>query len=148
MDRRKERAHTVASAIEINRPVNLKKCLRALAVTHGLVREVSDEEILDAKAQIGPGGLGCEPAAAASLAGLKRLVAEQVISPGDRVVCVLTGHVLKDPGVSVDYHSLSVEEFRAKYAGKFDVRKLSFQNRPVRVPNDLETILRTLEECL
>ena len=148
MDRRKERAHTVASAIEINRPVNLKKCLRALAVTHGLVREVSDEEILDAKARIGSGGLGCEPASAASLAGLRRLVAEQVVSPDDRVVCVLTGHVLKDPAVSVDYHSLSSDEFHAKYAGRFDVRKLAFQNRPVRVPNDLKTILKTLEEYL
>jgi threonine synthase len=148
MDRRNDRAHTVASAIEINRPVNLKKCLRALAVTEGLVREVTDDEILDAKARIGSGGLGCEPASAASVAGLRRLVREQVISPDDRVVCVLTGHVLKDPLVSVDYHSLSLEEFRAKYAGKFDVGKPGFQNRPVQVPNDLETILKTLEEYL
>lgn len=148
MDERNDRAHTVASAIEINRPVNLKKCLRALEVTDGLVREVPDADILDAKARIGAGGLGCEPASAASVAGLKLLVEQQLISPDDRVACVLTGHVLKDPDVTVDYHSLTLDEFRAKYAGKFDVAKLSFQNRPIKVPNDLGAILKTLEETL
>ena len=148
MDERNDRAHTVASAIEINRPVNLKKCLRALEVTDGLVREVSDEDILDAKARVGAGGLGCEPASAASVAGLKHLVQEGVISPDDRVACVLTGHVLKDPNVSVDYHSLPVEAFRKKYAEKFEVTKLGFQNQPIKVPNDLEEILKVLEEVL
>ena len=148
MDERGDRARTVASAIEINRPVNLKKCLRAIAVTGGLVREVPDAEILDAKAVIGAGGLGCEPASAASVAGLKLLVEEGTVSPDDRVACVLTGHVLKDPDVSVDYHSMTLDAFREKYAGKFDVRKLGFQNRPVKVPNDLDVILKTLEELL
>ena len=63
------RASTIASAIEINRPVNLTKCLRALETCDGVVREVTDQEILDAKAQVGAGGLGCEPASAASVAG-------------------------------------------------------------------------------
>ena len=63
------RASTIASAIEINRPVNLGKCLRALEWCRGVVRQVSDQEILDAKAQVGAGGLGCEPASAASVAG-------------------------------------------------------------------------------
>jgi len=148
MDERNDRAHTVASAIEINRPVNLKKCLRAIEVTDGLVREVPDADILDAKAKIGAGGLGCEPASAASVAGLKLLVAEGVVSPDDRVACVLTGHVLKDPNVSVDYHSMALDAFRAKYAEKFDVTKISFPNHPVKVPNDLGEILRTLEGLL
>ena len=138
----------MASAIEINRPVNLKKCLRALEVTDGLVREVPDSEILDAKARIGAGGLGCEPASGATVAGLKRLVEEGVISRDDRVACVLTGHVLKDPNVSVDYHSLDVDAFRAKYAHKFDVDRISFPNNPIKVPNDLTVILKTLEEHL
>src|SRR5581483_10683820 len=60
------KASTIASAIEINRPVNLKKCLRALDFCQGLVRQVSDQEIMDAKARVGAGGLGCEPASAAS----------------------------------------------------------------------------------
>ena len=72
------------------------KCLRALEWCDGLVRKVPDQEILDAKAQVGAGGLGCEPASAASVAGLKRLVAEGVIGPDQRVVCILTGHQLKD----------------------------------------------------
>ena len=148
MDERSDRAHTVASAIEINRPVNLKKCLRALEVTDGLVREVPDGDILDAKARIGAGGLGCEPASAASVAGLKLLVEQGVISPDDRVACVLTGHVLKDPNVSVDYHSLKLGEFRKKYAEKFEVTRLSFPNHPIKVPNDLEAILKTLEDRL
>ena len=148
MDARGDRAHTVASAIEINRPVNLKKCLRALEATNGLVREVPDDDILDAKAAIGAGGLGCEPASAASVAGLRLLVREQVISPDDRVACVLTGHVLKDPDLSVDYHSLSLDDFRAKYARKFEVKHLGRQNSPVKVPNDLGVILKTLKERL
>jgi len=145
MDRENLRAHTVASAIEINRPVNLKKCLRALEVTDGVVREVSDEAILDAKARVGASGLGCEPASAASVAGVKLLVEEGVIGKNERVACVLTGHVLKDPHVSVDYHSLSVEAFDKKYP-KYTVKGLAFQNKPISVPNDLGEILNVLEE--
>ena len=74
MDAAGRRASTIASAIEINRPVNLTKCLRALEICDGVVREVTDQEILDAKAQVGAGGFGCEPASAASVAGAKLLV--------------------------------------------------------------------------
>lgn len=98
-------AKTIASAIEIARPVNLPKALRALEVMDGVVREVSDEEILDAKALIGRHGYGCEPASAASVAGLRVLLKEQLISPTERVVCILTGHGLKDPNATVDYHT-------------------------------------------
>jgi len=81
-----------------NRPVNLKKCLAGpCRSADGVVREVTDQEILDAKAKVGAGGLGCEPASAASVAGAKKLVEEGVIQPGERVVCILTGHQLKDP---------------------------------------------------
>ena len=105
------RASTIASAIEINRPVNLHKCLRALEWCNGVVREVTDQEILDAKAQVGAGGLGCEPASAASVAGAKLLVAEGVIAPDERVVCILTGHQLKDPTATVAYHTHRPEQF-------------------------------------
>ena len=90
--------HTCASAIEISRPVNLKKCLRAIDVCNGVVRAVTDEEILDAKALIGKHGLGCEPASAATIAGLKHLREEGIIGDSERVACVLTGHVLEGPG--------------------------------------------------
>ncbi|MEP7013518.1 MAG: threonine synthase, partial [Acidobacteriota bacterium] len=65
---------------------------------------VTDEEILEAKAAIDASGVGCEPASAASVAGVKKLVAEGTIRPDERVVAVLTGHVLKDPGILISYH--------------------------------------------
>src|SRR5439155_17838415 len=95
------RAETIASAIEINRPVNLFKALRALERCGGVVREVSDQDILDAQAKGGAGGLGCEPASAASVAGARKLRQEGIIAPGDRIACVLTGHLLKDPTATV-----------------------------------------------
>src|SRR5262249_41457662 len=101
----KRRASAIAIAIEINHPVNLAKALRALERCGGVVREASDQEILDAKAKVGAGGLGCEPASAASVAGARKLRQEGIISAGERVVCVLTGHQLKDPTATVAYHS-------------------------------------------
>ena len=111
MDHAGRRASTLASAIQINRPVNLKKALRALEATNGVVRQVSDQEILDAKAQVGAGGFGCEPASAASVAGAKRLREEGIIAASERVVCVLTGHQLKDPTATVAYHGTDQENF-------------------------------------
>jgi threonine synthase len=143
MDAQQRRASTIASAIEINRPVNLTKCIRALEVCDGLVREVSDQEILDAKAQVGAGGLGCEPASAASVAGVKLLVAEGVIQPQDRVVCVLTGHQLKDPTATVAYHTTDQEQFN-KVLGSRGVRRAAFANRAIAVPNNLDEIIKAI----
>ena len=81
MDEANYRPHTIASAIEISRPVNLPKALRALDVMNGVVREVTDEEILEHRAMVARWGFGCEPASAASVAGLRKLLDEQVISP-------------------------------------------------------------------
>lgn len=139
------RASTLASAIEINRPVNLKKCLRALETCDGVVREVSDQEILDAKAQVGAGGFGCEPASAASVAGAKRLRQEGVIAPSDRVVCILTGHQLKDPDATVAYHSGDEQLFAGKL-GSRGVKTATFANRPLVVDNDLPQILAALSD--
>src|SRR5262249_15718647 len=111
LDAGDKRASTIASAIEINRPVNLDKCLRALEVCDGVGREANDQEILDAKAQVGAGGLGCEPASAASVAGARMLVSEGIIGRDERVVCILTGHQLKDPTATVAYHTTDQEQF-------------------------------------
>jgi len=138
------RANTIASAIEINRPVNLSKCLRALEVCRGVVREVTDQEILDAKAQVGMGGLGCEPASAASVAGAKRLVSEGIIGPDERVVCVLTGHQLKDPNATVAYHTTDQELFN-RVLGSRGVRRAAFANRAVVVPNDIDEIVKAIQ---
>src|SRR5262249_49716969 len=101
LETEKIRASTIASAIEINHPVNLFKALRALELCGGVVREVTDQDILDAKAKVGAGGFGCEPASAASVAGTRKLRQEGIVEPGERVVCILTGHQLKDPTATV-----------------------------------------------
>ncbi|HWL10101.1 MAG TPA: pyridoxal-phosphate dependent enzyme, partial [Planctomicrobium sp.] len=134
MDNENRRASTLASAIEINRPVNLEKCLRALDLCDGVVREVSDEEILDAKAQVGAGGFGCEPASGASVAGARLLRHQGVIAPSDRVVCILTGHQLKDPKATVNYHT----------GGENGKSGGVFQNKPIQVSNNLESILEVI----
>lgn len=134
MNEEGRRADTVASAIEINCPVNLPKALRALAVCDGVVHEVSDPEILDAKAAVGASGFGCEPASGASVAGVKQLRTSGVIAPSDRVVCILTGHQLKDPDVTVRYHSGDTDN--------------AFGNRPTIVDNDTDAILRVLSEAV
>jgi threonine synthase len=143
MDADGAKASTIASAIEINRPVNLKKCLRALDFCDGVVRQVSDQEIMDAKARVGAGGLGCEPASAASVAGARKLREEGVIAPSESVVCILTGHQLKDPTATVAYHGTDQDNFE-KVLGSRGVRRAGFANRPVIVPNDLDDIIRTI----
>jgi threonine synthase len=144
LDAQQVRAVTIASAIEINRPVNLMKALRALDRCGGVVREVTDQEILDAKAKVGAGGLGCEPASAASVAGARRLRQEKVIGVGERVVCVLTGHQLKDPTATVAYHSADQKTFD-EVLGQRGVRRATFANRAVQVPNDLDEIIKAIE---
>ena len=144
MDAGNLRANTLASAIEINRPVNLPKALRALERCGGVVREVSDQEMLDAKAKVGAGGLGCEPASAASVAGTKKLRQEGIIGSDERVVCVLTGHQLKDPTATVAYHSADPKTFE-EVLGKRGVRRAMFANRAVQVPNDLDEIVKAIE---
>ncbi len=143
MDADNRRASTLATAIEINRPVNLKKCLRALEVCDGVVREVSDQAILDAKAQVGATGFGCEPASAASVAGVKLLREQGVIAPSDRVVCVLTGHQLKDPTATVAYHSSSSDNIDEKLR-QHGVDAVEFANRPIAVANDFGQIMDVL----
>lgn len=125
------KAATVATAIEIARPVNLPKALRSLEFMDGVVCEVTDEEILDEKARIGRCGFGCEPASAASLAGLRQLLSRGVIGRDDRVVCILTGHALKDPDATSRYHSESKSGAASPGA---------LANRPIRVPDDIDAI--------
>jgi len=98
------RADTVATAINIGDPASFDRAVTAIRETDGVVTAVSDDEILAAKAVIDAAGVGCEPASAASVAGVLALVREGAIGPGERVVAVLTGHVLKDPGILVRFH--------------------------------------------
>lgn len=143
MDEANYHAHTVASAIEISRPVNLPKALRALDVMNGVVREVSDEEILEHRAMVARWGFGCEPASAASVAGLKKLLDEGVISPDESVACILTGHELKDPNVTVKYHT-GIDTKAAQDLAPRAEPQGRYVNRPVQVDDDIEAIIRAL----
>jgi threonine synthase len=90
---------TRATAIRIGSPASWRKAVAVLKTTGGACEEVSEEEIATAKAELGADGAGCEPASATTLAGLKKLVKSGFVQPGETVVLVLTGHMLKD----VDY---------------------------------------------
>lgn len=144
MDDANERARTIASAIEINRPVNLSKALRALRAMNGVVRSVDDHCILEHKALVGRFGFGCEPASAASVAGARRLIGEGVIRPDETVACVLTGHLLKDPDATVKYHTgVDTKNLKAP-RGDVHVPLGRLANRPIRVKDDLDAILRAM----
>jgi len=129
LDRKGLKARTRASAIEILKPVNLTKALRTLEFTDGVVTRVPDEDILDSMAMISRNGFGCDPASAATVAGVKRLVEEGEIEKDETVVGILTGHMLKDFKSVVDYH--------------FDPKN-RFANTPLTVENNLEAILKIL----
>lgn len=90
------KAKTIASAIRIGNPVNWEKALISIKYTNGIVTTVSDDEIIEAKHTIDRSGIGCEPASAASVAGIRKLVGEGIIDKTDSVACVLTGNILKD----------------------------------------------------
>ncbi|MBI2445594.1 threonine synthase [Candidatus Micrarchaeota archaeon] len=99
-----ENPDTIGSAIRIGKPVNWVKCLQYLKLTNGVAEQVSDQQMMDAKAVVDAAGIGCEPASAASVAGARKLLESGVISRGEKVACVLTGHVLKDADNTVNYH--------------------------------------------
>ena len=96
---------TLATAIKIGAPVSWKKAWRAVHETGGEVITVSEQEIADAKAMIGRDGIGCEPASATTVAGIRKLVADGVIKKDETVVAVLTGHLLKDTDYVIKYHN-------------------------------------------
>ncbi len=98
-----ENPETVATAIRIGAPVSSKKAIRAIYESNGLAETVSDEEILNAQKLLArTEGIGVEPASAASIAGLIKLVNTGKIDKGEQIVCVVTGHVLKDPNVAIN----------------------------------------------
>jgi threonine synthase len=129
-------AHTVASAIKIGAPVSYARARRVINDTGGIVTQVEDPEILEAKAVIDRAGIGCEPASAASLAGAQRLVEQGTIGKGERVVCILTGNILKDPDTTISYHMDDTDQAK------------EHANRPVVLDADPDNIRRTIESYL
>ena len=124
---------TVATAIRIGNPVNLPKAVRSLQWTNGLVERVTDAEIMEAKARLDRSGIGGEPAAAATLAGIRKLTANGTIGSGEGVVGILTGHILKDADSIVHYH--------------FDADSTAPDaNRPIQVRANIEDVLRILDQ--
>lgn len=138
--------HTLATAIKIGSPVSWKKSLRAVLETGGCVLSVSEQEIADAKAVIGRDGIGCEPASATTVAGIKKLVAGGFISSYETVVAILTGHVLKDTDYVINYHldRLFIEEETEE--GETTKQRLASTraNTPVKVKASSEAILQQL----
>lgn len=123
-------AETVATAIRIGDPASFERGVRAIRENNGVVIDVPDAEILEAKAVIDASGVGCEPASAASVAGVRRLIRDGIISKGERVVAVLTGHILKDPGILIDYHKDATH---------------SLANPPIEIDASLEAVERVLD---
>jgi threonine synthase len=109
---------TIATAIKIGNPVSWKKALVALRYTGGTVEEATDQEIMDAKAIVDSCGIGCEPASAASVAGARKLVEKGVIKRDEKVVCITTGNILKDPDATINYHLSKIAGMTPKYSNK------------------------------
>lgn len=145
-------AKTLATAIKIGAPVSWKKAKRAMDWTNGWVTEVSEQAIADAKAIIGRDGIGCEPASAAAVAGIRKLVedgTDVAVSKDEDVVAILTGNVLKDPDYTVRYHLGELyEDFvtETQTTLRSGAIQSTFANQPVRVPADRRRIIQVIEE--
>ena len=135
-----EHPKTLATAIKIGDPVSWPKARHEVITSHGVVENVSEQEIADAKAIIGRSGIGCEPASAATLAGIRKLTGAGVVATDSDVVAVLTGNVLKDPDYIHQYHTGILQ------APDGTGIKPNFGNDPQVVANDpafIEEILNT-----
>ncbi len=136
------RAETAATAIRIGNPVSWKKAVRVLESTGGRCEQVSEAEIAIAKAEIGSDGVGCEPASAVTLAGLKKLVRQGFVHHQERVVLVLTGHLLKDPEYTLNFHRRELlPETAEDQRGRLD----PYRRAPLEVEPSVEAVLRVLE---
>ena len=138
---------TLATAIKIGAPVSWKKALRAVLRSHGSIITVTEQEIADAKAIVGRDGIGCEPASAATIAGIRKLVAASSIRADETVVAVLTGHVLKDPDYASQYHrgTLSLDSTEQGGAPKQLQITGAFGNTPEKIAASKKAILESLE---
>jgi threonine synthase len=136
-------AETLATAIRIGNPASWKKALRVIQATEGTVEQVSEVEIALAKAEIGSDGVGCEPASAVTLAGLKKLVKQGFVKSGESVVLILTGHVLKDPEFTLQFHR---GDLFTGSAHETSAKTLKPQQRaPLVLDATVDAVIETLE---
>jgi threonine synthase len=141
-------AETRATAIRIGKPASWKKSARVIEETGGWCEQASEQEIALAKAEIGAEGVGCEPASAVTLAGLKKLVKQGRVSAGERVVLILTGHTLKDSQYTIAYHRGELLT-PAEIAGATEserARHDQLRKPPIVLEADEAVVLRALEE--
>jgi threonine synthase len=136
-------ADTLASAIRIGNPASWKKAVRVLQATGGEVEQVTEVEIAIAKAEIGADGIGCEPASAVTLAGLKKLRRSGFVKAGDSVVLILTGHLLKDPDFTIQFHRGDL--FTGVTEEGEAARAKSLQRGPVVLDADLGAVIAALD---
>jgi threonine synthase len=129
---------TLATAIRIGDPVSWPKAWHEVSVSGGATAKVTEQEIADAKAVIGLCGIGCEPASAATLAGIRKLTGEGLMDRDANVVAVLTGHVLKDPDYIYRYHTGQLTA-----PGGAPIQS-TYGNHPEVVPNDPDRIAALL----
>lgn len=139
-------AETRASAIRIGNPASWKKAVKVLLETGGWCEQVNEREIALAKAEIGAEGIGCEPASAVTLAGLKKLVADGRVGRGETAVLLLTGHTLKDPEYTIQFHR--GELFRGVENADALVEQASARLRrePLVLDPEVDAVLYALEE--
>jgi threonine synthase len=135
-------AETRATAIRIGNPASWKKAVHVLEATGGACEEVSEVEIAQAKAEIGAEGIGCEPASAVTLAGLKKLVKQKFVKPEESVVLVLTGNLLKDPDFTIDFHRGELFKDDASSAALNRLRR-----PPIVLDARLDAVVDTLERA-
>jgi threonine synthase len=131
---------TLATAIRIGDPVSWPKALYEVVTSGGVVEKVAEQEIADAKAVIGHCGIGCEPASAATLAGIRKLTAAGTMARSADVVAVLTGNLLKDPDYIHRYHTGELK------APDGTLLRSTYANAPVVVPAQADRIARLLGE--
>jgi threonine synthase len=136
---------TRATAIRIGNPASWKKAVHVLEATGGACEEVSEIEIARAKAEIGAEGIGCEPASAVTLAGLKKLLERKFVKPDESVVLVLTGHSLKDPDYTIDFHR--GELFRSTVNENAAAALNGLRRPPLVLDATLDAVLRTLDQA-
>ena len=143
-------AHTRASAIRIGNPASWKKAVGILESTGGWCEQVSEQEIALAKAEIGAEGIGCEPASAVTLAGLKKLVAAGHVGKQESVVLLLTGHTLKDPEYTIDFHRGKL--LTAQETAAMDTNQRKQMNALASAPQVLEptteAVMRVLDAAV
>ena len=111
--------------------------------TGGTCEQVSEIEIAQAKAEIGAEGIGCEPASAVTLAGLKKLVQQKFVKPEETVVLVLTGNLLKDPDYTIEFHN--GELFKDRDGAEHALKPL--RRPPIVLDATLDAVMRTLEQA-